>query len=187
MANHQHHSVHHEPRSGMHHPPGNSKTGHESPPETQKETQPPSEAGTLYTCPMHPQIRQAAPGNCPICGISLEPLMPALEEDNPALDDLSRRFWRTRPLTVIVTVLAMFGHQLNWLSMQVQSWVELVLSTPVVPWAGLPLFHPMLAVVPQPQPQHVDTGIAYGLSCREAVQANGHLQAIHASLPALPG
>ena len=124
----------------MHHPPGHNKTGHENPPETQKEVQPPAEAGTLYTCPMHPQIRQAAPGNCPICGMSLEPLMPTLEEDNPELDDLSRRFWGTLPLTIIVTVLAMFGHQLNWLSMQVQSWVELVLSTPVVLWAGLPFF-----------------------------------------------
>ncbi|WP_371597021.1 HAD-IC family P-type ATPase, partial [Pusillimonas sp. T2] len=124
----------------MHRPPGNGKPVNENPAAAQQEVQPPTEAGTLYTCPMHPQVRQATPGNCPICGMSLEPLMPILEEDNPELDDFSRRFWRTLPLTVVVTFLAMFGHQLNWLSMQTQSWVELVLSTPVVIWAGLPFF-----------------------------------------------
>lgn len=99
-------------------------------------------AGTIYTCPMHPQIRQDHPGNCPICGMSLEPLLPELEEEeNPELIDFQRRFWWTLPLTVIVTVLAMFGHQLNLLESQAQTWVELFLSLPIVLWAGWPFFY----------------------------------------------
>jgi Cu+-exporting ATPase len=90
---------------------------------------------------MHPQIRQSAPGNCPICGMALEPLLPSLDaDDNPELRDFSRRFWWTLPLTIVVTVLAMFGHQFGGLSAQGRSWVELALSTPVVLWAGWPFF-----------------------------------------------
>ncbi len=72
--------------------------------------------------------------------MALEPLMPSLEDDNPELKDFTRRFWWTLPFTVIVTVLAMFGHQLAWFSMATQTWVELVLSLPVVFWAGQPFF-----------------------------------------------
>jgi Cu+-exporting ATPase len=72
--------------------------------------------------------------------MALEPLMPTLEDDNPELADFTRRFWWTLPLTVIVTTLAMLGHQLGWFGMAVQSWVELVLSIPVVLWAGWPFF-----------------------------------------------
>jgi len=100
----------------------------------------PAPAGTIYTCPMHPQIRQDHPGTCPICGMTLEPLMPTLEEGDPELDDFRRRFWWTLPLTVVVTVLAMFGHSRGWLAPRTQSWVELVLSLPVVLWAGRPFF-----------------------------------------------
>lgn len=101
-----------------------------------------SVAGTIYTCPMHPQIRQDHPGNCPICGMSLEPLLPELEEEeNPELVDFQRRFWWTLPLTTVVTVLAMFGHKLNLLEPQTQTWVELFLSLPIVLWAGWPFFH----------------------------------------------
>jgi len=101
----------------------------------------PPDGGTIYTCPMHAQIRQAAPGNCPICGMALEPLMPSLEEDaNPELRDFSRRFWWTLPLTVVVTILAMFGHRLGWMSPSTGSWVELFLSAPVVLWAAWPFF-----------------------------------------------
>ncbi|MCQ9617308.1 heavy metal translocating P-type ATPase [Paenalcaligenes niemegkensis] len=96
--------------------------------------------GTIYTCPMHPEIRQDHPGNCPKCGMALEPLMPTLDDDNPELADFSRRFWWTLPLTLIVTTLAMFGHQLGWFGMAAQSWIELVLSLPVVLWAGWPFF-----------------------------------------------
>ena len=97
-------------------------------------------AGTFYTCPMHPQIRQDHPGVCPICGMALEPVLPSLDDDHPELRDFSRRFWRTLPLTAIVFVLAMFGHRLHLFDMTVQSWVELVLATPVVLWAGAPFF-----------------------------------------------
>lgn len=101
---------------------------------------PPSVAGTIYTCPMHPEIRRDQPGSCPICGMALEPLMPSLEDDNPESKDFTRRFWWTLPFTVVVTVLAMFGHQLGWFSMAAQTWIELVLSLPVVLWAGQPFF-----------------------------------------------
>ncbi len=95
---------------------------------------------TIYTCPMHPEIRQDHPGSCPKCGMALEPLMPSLEDDNPELKDFTRRFWWTLPFTIIVTGLAMFGHQLGWFGMTAQSWIELVLSVPVVLWAGQPFF-----------------------------------------------
>jgi len=105
------------------------------------ETSPPTPEGTIYTCPMHPEIRQDHPGNCPKCGMTLEPIIPELnEEENPELADLSRRFWWTLPLTAVVFVLAMFGHRLGWMEASAQSRVELVLSTPVVLWAGYPFF-----------------------------------------------
>jgi len=89
---------------------------------------------------MHPEIRQDHPGNCPKCGMTLEPVVPSLEEDNPELAQFRRRFWWTLPLTIAVTLLAMFGHSLGWFDMRVQSWIELVLSLPVVLWAGWPFF-----------------------------------------------
>ncbi len=98
-------------------------------------------AGAIYTCPMHPEIRQDHPGNCPKCGMTLEPLLPDLEDDdNPELRDFQRRFWWTLPLTVVVTVLAMFGHRLQWFESTTQTWIELVLSIPIVLWAGWPFF-----------------------------------------------
>jgi Cu+-exporting ATPase len=95
---------------------------------------------TVYTCPMHPEIRRSAPGNCPICGMALEPVMPTLEDDNPELADFSRRFWWTLPLTIVVVLLAMFGHRAAFTSPQTQSWIELALSAPIVLWAGWPFF-----------------------------------------------
>ncbi len=96
-------------------------------------------AGAMYTCPMHPQIRQDHPGTCPICGMALEPEMPSLEEeDNPELRDFSRRFWWTLPLSVAVLLLAMFGHYVPALPTTTRTWMELVLSAPVVLWAGWP-------------------------------------------------
>jgi Cu+-exporting ATPase len=101
----------------------------------------PAAAGTDYTCPMHPEIRQDHPGNCPKCGMTLEPVMPSLDDEaNPELADFTHRFWWTLPLTVIVAVLAMVGHRLGWMAMGTQSWVELVLSVPIVLWAGWPFF-----------------------------------------------
>ena len=100
-----------------------------------------TKAGTIYTCPMHPEIRQDRPGNCPKCGMTLEPVLPELEQtENPELADFQRRFWWTLPLTVVVTVLAMFGHRLGWFDMARQSWIELVLTLPIVVWAGGPFF-----------------------------------------------
>jgi len=97
-------------------------------------------AGTIYTCPMHPEVQQDHPGNCPKCGMTLEPLIPLDEEDNSELIDFQQRFWWTLPLTIVVTVLAMFGHRLGWFAMATQSWIELVLSLPVVLWTGWPFF-----------------------------------------------
>ncbi|MBK4734641.1 heavy metal translocating P-type ATPase [Noviherbaspirillum pedocola] len=135
----------------------------ESPPATAPE-------GTIYTCPMHPEIRQPAPGNCPICGMTLEPVIPALEEEeNPELVDFRRRFWWTLPLTVIVTVMAMFGHRIITGGLPGQSWVELAISSPVVLWAGWPFFVRWLQSVKNRSPNMwtlIGTGVAaaYGYS-----------------------
>ena len=94
----------------------------------------------IYTCPMHSQIRQDHPGTCPICGMALEPLMPTADDANPELEDFSRRFWWTLPLSLVVLLLAMFGHRLTGLNASVRTWLELALSTPVVLWAGWPFF-----------------------------------------------
>ncbi len=97
--------------------------------------------GTVYTCPMHPEVRQNNPGACPKCGMALEPEMPGLDDgENPELLDFRRRFTWTLPLTIIVTVLAMAGHRLQWFDMTTQSWIELVLTLPIVLWAGWPFF-----------------------------------------------
>jgi len=101
----------------------------------------PASVGTIYTCPMHPEVRQTHQGNCPKCGMTLEPEMPSLsDEGNPELADFQWRFWRTLPLTAVVFVLAMFGHRLRWMSTTSQSWAELAIATPVVLWAGFPFF-----------------------------------------------
>ena len=98
-------------------------------------------AGAIYTCPMHPEVRQDHPGACPKCGMALEPEMPTLDEgEAPELTDFKRRFIWTLPLTVVVTFLAMAGHRLQWFEMATQSWIELVLSLPIVLWAGWPFF-----------------------------------------------
>jgi Cu+-exporting ATPase len=90
---------------------------------------------------MHPQIRRPQPGNCPICGMALEPEMPtASDEPSAEYVDFKRRFWWTLPLTAVVAVVSMLGHQLPLLHPATQNWFELVLSTPVVLWAGWPFF-----------------------------------------------
>jgi Cu+-exporting ATPase len=101
----------------------------------------PAQQGVIYTCPMHPEIRQDHPGNCPKCGMALEPEMPLLEDgENPELRDFRRRFWWTLPLTAVVTALAMFGHRFHWFEAHAQSWIELVFSLPIVLWAAWPFF-----------------------------------------------
>ena len=101
-------------------------------------------AGTIYTCPMHPQIRQVGPGACPICGMALEPeLVAATSEPNPELVDMRRRFWLGLALALPVVVLEMGGHLAN-LHMIVDptwsNWLQFVFATPVVLWAGWPFF-----------------------------------------------
>ena len=136
---HAHHAHHHEPVHQHHHVPPNQVAA--------------AAAGTIYTCPMHPEVRQDHPGSCPKCGMTLEPLMPSLdEEENPELKDFSRRFWWTLPFTIMVTVLAMWGHRFGWFSMATQSWIELLLSLPIVLWAGWPFFSRGWASVRQRSP-----------------------------------
>lgn len=102
----------------------------------------PAPSGTIYTCPMHPEIRQDHPGSCPKCGMTLEPELPSVEdEEDPELKDFTRRFWWTLPLSIIVVILAMFGHRYGWLEAVTQTWVELLLSLPVILWAGWPFFY----------------------------------------------
>lgn len=100
--------------------------------------------GQMYTCPMHPEIRQDHQGTCPTCGMALEPEMPTLEqEENPELTDFRHRFWRSLPLTVTVMALAMLvPHvvQITWLSTATQDYLEMALAAPVVFWAGAPFF-----------------------------------------------
>lgn len=128
---------------------------------------PAGDATTEYTCPMHPEIRQMGPGDCPICGMSLEPLIPELdEEENPELKDFSKRFWWSLPLTVAVTLLAMAGHAIPLFHGASQNWVELALTTPVVLWAGWPFFARGLASVKHRSPNMwtligLGTGAAY--------------------------
>ena len=97
---------------------------------------------TIYTCPMHPEIRQVGPGSCPICGMALEPVG-AEAGPNPELVDMTRRFWIGLVLTLPVFALEMGGHLTNLhtlLGAQLSNWAQLVLATPVVLWAGWPFF-----------------------------------------------
>lgn len=98
-----------------------------------------------YTCPMHPEIVQDSPGYCPKCGMSLELIIPQADmaedhQNNAELQDLSRRFGWTLPLTFIITILAMFGHAWTNIPPETQAWIECFLSIPVVLWAGWPFF-----------------------------------------------
>ena len=100
-------------------------------------------AGTIWTCPMHPQIRRDGPGQCPICGMALEPLEPSLEEGpNPELIDMSRRFWVSTAFTVPLALLVIGMELLGWepFPMRTAMWVQLALATPVVLWGGWPFF-----------------------------------------------
>ncbi len=104
----------------------------------------PVPAGTIYTCPMHPEVRQPGPGSCPICGMALEPeIVSADTQPNPELADMTRRFWIGLALTVPVFALEMGGHLTGlhqWLGQQTSNWIQLLLATPVVLWAGWPFF-----------------------------------------------
>jgi P-type Cu+ transporter len=104
----------------------------------------PVSGGAIYTCPMHPEIRQTGPGNCPICGMALEPEI-ASEESGPNLElaGMTRRFWIALALSLPVVVLEMGGHLFNFhmlISQTTSNWVQFVLATPIVLWAGWPFF-----------------------------------------------
>ncbi|MRD49339.1 heavy metal translocating P-type ATPase [Caenimonas koreensis DSM 17982] len=107
-----------------------------------------SKAGTSkaveYTCPMHPQVRQLGPGHCPICGMALEPMIATEQSgDSPELRDMTRRFWIGLVLSLPVLVLEMGGHVFNighLVRPQVSNWIQMLLGTPVVLWAGWPFF-----------------------------------------------
>ena len=100
--------------------------------------------GTIYTCPMHPQIRQVGPGNCPICGMTLEPEVATLDTPtNPELADMTRRFWVGLVLALPAIVLEMGGHLVGshgWVDPTLSNWIQLGFATPVVLWAGWPFF-----------------------------------------------
>ena len=97
-----------------------------------------------YTCPMHAQIRQMGPGNCPICGMALEPVLATAEAgESPELRDMTQRFWVATALTAPVFALEMGGHFFNihhLVAQQTSNWIQLLLGTPVVLWAGWPFF-----------------------------------------------
>ena len=100
-------------------------------------------AGTIYTCPMHPEVRQVGPGSCPICGMALEPEQVSLDDaPDPELKDMTRRFWIALALTLPVFVLEMGGHfgPMHLVPPAWSNWISFVLSTPVVLWAGAPFF-----------------------------------------------
>ena len=100
-------------------------------------------AGTIFTCPMHLEIRQVGPGSCPICGMALEPELPTVATGpNAELVDMKRRLWIGLALAVPVFALEMGSHLLglHWLPQQTSNWVQLALATPVVLWAGWPFF-----------------------------------------------
>jgi P-type Cu+ transporter len=105
---------------------------------------PPLPEATIYTCPMHPQVRQAGPGFCPICGMALEPeLVSAEAAPNPELADMTRRFWVGLVLTFPVLALEMGGHLTDLhmlLGQKWSNWLQFVFATPVVLWAGWPFF-----------------------------------------------
>ena len=104
----------------------------------------PVPAGTIYTCPMHPEVRQVGPGNCPICGMALEPeVASGGSGPNPELVDMTRRFWIGLVLTLPVFVLEMGAHIAGahrWVDLWLSNWIQFAFATPVVLWAGWPFF-----------------------------------------------
>lgn len=108
-----------------------------------REAEPPMPAGTIYTCPMHPEVRLVGPGSCPICGMALEPEQISLDDGpDPELIDMVRRFWIALTLTLPVFVLEMGSHLglMHLVPQTWSNWISFVLATPVVLWAGAPFF-----------------------------------------------
>jgi len=113
-------------------------------PSTTRPTPNGEQSQVEYTCPMHPQVRQMGPGSCPICGMGLEPVLAtAGQGESPELRDMTRRFWIGTALTAPVFALEMGGHLFNihhLIAQQTSNWIQLLLGTPVVLWAGWPFF-----------------------------------------------
>ncbi|PJI40843.1 MAG: copper-translocating P-type ATPase [Rhizobium sp.] len=135
---HDHRQPDHDHHSGHQHPTN------VAPLKAKPVTNGAAAEGTIYTCPMHPQVRQIGPGNCPICGMTLEPETPEVAT-GPSAEyiDMSRRFWVGLILSLPVLALEMGGHLTNLhmvLGPQTSNWIQLVLATPVVLWAGWPFF-----------------------------------------------
>ena len=113
--------------------------------ESEQPPAPEAPPGTVYTCPMHPEVEQIGPGACPKCGMALEPKSPTTEEDSSELNDMRRRFWISAALTVPVLILAM-GHMIpgvpltDFIGVNVRRWIELALTTPVVLYGAWPFF-----------------------------------------------
>lgn len=132
---HDHHKHHHESLSCCHHEHGE---------KSKAAPQPSAGANVIYTCPMHPEVRQEGPGNCPICGMALEPeTITGDEGENPELADMRKRFWVALVLTLPVFILEMGGHFIDlhhYINATASNWVQLILATPVVLWAGKPFF-----------------------------------------------
>jgi Cu+-exporting ATPase len=126
---------------------------------TEKPDAAPAAEGAIYTCPMHPEVRQIGPGLCPICGMALEPVLASAEATpNHELMDMTRRFWIGLVLSVPVVVLEMGGHWLGLgqrLGQQTLNWVQLLFATPVVLWAGWPFFVAAGNSLSYAQSQHV--------------------------------
>jgi len=125
-------------------PAGNRHEAHDhAHPAPARAKAPETPSGTIYTCPMHPEIRQVGPGNCPICGMALEPETVTAETvPNPELVDMTRRFWIGTVVTAPVLALEMGGHLTNLhmlLGQQLSNWLQFLFATPVVIWAGWPL------------------------------------------------
>jgi Cu+-exporting ATPase len=136
----------------------------------------------IYTCPMHPEVRQKGPGSCPICGMALEPEMVTEEEaPNPELVDMSRRFWIAALLSAPVLALGM---------METQRWIQFALATPVVLWSGWPLFTRAWASVANRSPNMftligmgVGTAYLYSAIAMLAPRIFPHELSAHGGLP----
>src|SRR6204780_2946034 len=108
-----------------------------------KPAEPAAPVGAIYTCPMHPEVRQVGPGSCPICGMALEPEQVSLDDaPDPELADMTRRFWIALALTLPVFAIEMGSHLglMHLVPPGWSNWISLALSTPVVLWAGAPFF-----------------------------------------------
>ena len=124
------------------HPNGHQPMGHalKAPAPARAEVP----AGTIYTCPMHPEVRQIGPGHCPKCGMALEPLMPTEGGDDSEIRSVRRRFWIALTLAIPVMLIAMVPHLAGSVLDHTTAWtlrlLELALSAPVVLWAAVPYF-----------------------------------------------